>query len=107
MGEVGTPVYCPKPSRGMESQNVIYPIKGGLFVHIYPDPGGQRDYYISIEPTMGLALDPVIAQVEVALMRWAEKIGQIEDEEEKKQLLTNLVEQMCVTSRARAAATAS
>jgi flagellar protein FlaI len=97
MGEVGTPVYCPKPSRGMESQNVIYPIKGGLFVHIYPDPGGQRDYYISIEPTMGLALDPVIAQVEVALMHWAEKIGQIEDEEEKKQLLTNLVEQMCVT----------
>ncbi len=97
MGEVGTPVYCPKPSRNMESRNVIYPIKGGLFVHIYPDPGGQRDYYISIEPTMGLALDPIIAQVEVALMHWAEKIGQIEDEEEKKQLLTNLVEQMCVT----------
>ncbi len=102
MGEIGTPVYYPKPSRSMESRNVIYPIDGGLYVHIYPDPGGERDYYVPVEPTTMLNLDPIIAQVEPVLVQWAEEIGRIEDEEEKKQLLTSLVEKTCLTQPAAA-----
>jgi archaeal flagellar protein FlaI len=95
--EIGMPVYCDTLSRSMQCGNVIYPIDGGLYVHIYPDAGGQRDYYVSIEPTIMLNLDPIMAKVEVVLMRWAEEIGRLEDEEEKKQLLASLVDQVCVT----------
>jgi flagellar protein FlaI len=97
MGEVGAPVYTPKLSRGMETHNVIYPIKEGLFVHIFPDQEGERDIYIPIEPTVMLDLDPVSAEVEKTLVQWAEEIGRLEDEEEKKKLLISLVEMVCLT----------
>lgn len=97
MAETGVPMYCPKPSRNLETHNVIYPIKGGLYVHIYPDPGGDRDYYIPIEPTTMLNLEPIIVEVEKTLVQWAEDIGRIEEEEEKKELLSSLVEKVCTT----------
>jgi len=92
MDVIGMPVYCEKLSRTKQAGNVIYPIDGGLYVHIYPDAGGQRDYYVSVEPTIMLNLDPLMAKVEVVLMRWAEEIGRLEDEAEKKELLTSLVD---------------
>ena len=100
---IGMPMYCPKPSRSVESHNVIYPIKDGLFVHIYPDLIGERDYYVPIEPTVMLDLEPLVAQVEERLLQWAEDIGRIEDQEEKKQFLTTLVEKICLTDPAAAA----
>lgn len=97
MDEIGVPVYAAKLARNLDTRNVIYPINGGLFTHVYPDPGGDRDYYVSIEPTMMLNLDGIIDQVEGTLIQWAEEIGRMEDEEEKKRLLSGLVEKICIT----------
>ena len=46
LDEIGVPDYYPRHSRGLsdlEDRNLIYPIEGGLFVHIYPDETGARD----------------------------------------------------------------
>lgn len=102
LGEIGVPTYYPQLSRNLQSlqvRNLIYPIEQGLFVHVYPDPKGARDHYVSVEPTVTVDLDHVMPLVEEKLIDWAEEIGQIEDEEEKKELLLKLIDQVCTTDK--------
>lgn len=52
---VGIPEYFEELDRKLgdkKNPNLIYPIGGGLYIHIYPDHGDTRDYYIAIEPGM-------------------------------------------------------
>ncbi|MCA9874684.1 MAG: Flp pilus assembly complex ATPase component TadA [Anaerolineales bacterium] len=100
LGDIGIPVYYPKLSRKLQSlerRNLIYPIDGGLFVHIYPDAVAARDHYVSIEPTVMVDLDEVMTQIDERLVEWAEDIGQVEDEDEKKEVLLKLLDQICTT----------
>lgn len=100
--EIGMPKYFPKPNRSMsqpEVLNLIYPIEEGLYVHIYPDATGARNHYISIEPTTVVDVEPLTAQIEEKLIEWAEEIGRLEDKEEKKKLLLQLVDYFCTTQR--------
>lgn len=54
--EIGLPVFREELERSdsdAEKPNFIYPTaKGGIFAHVFPDPKGARDYYISIEPVI-------------------------------------------------------
>lgn len=102
LDEIGIPEYHSNPSRklsGLSYRNLIYPIKEGLFVHIYPDSGGVRDHHIAIEPTVVVNIDYLMPKVDERLVLWAEEIGQIEDVEEKKLLLLKLVDNICTTDR--------
>lgn len=101
ISEVGMPQYYVKPPRSLTNspiRNLIYPTKEGLFVHIFPDSSGARDHYIAIEPTVVTNIDHLMPQVESRLVVWAEEIGRIEDKEEKKKLLIELIDQICTTS---------
>jgi flagellar protein FlaI len=101
IGEIGVPAYYSELSRSLqhlEVRNLIYPIAGGLFVHIYPDQTGARDYYVSVEPTVVVDLDNIMPAVDERLVEWAEEIGRTEDEEEKTQLLLHLIDQICTTN---------
>ncbi|MCA9970200.1 MAG: type II/IV secretion system ATPase subunit, partial [Anaerolineales bacterium] len=51
----------------------------------------------SIEPTVVVDVDEIMPQVEDRLIEWAEEIGQLEEEEEKKELLMQLIDQICTT----------
>ncbi len=100
--EIGVPAYYPKPSRSLallERRNFIYPIKEGLFVHIYPDTTGARDHYISIEPTVVVNIDHLMPEVDEKLVAWAEEIGRLDDRDEKKKLLLQLIDTVCTTNR--------
>ena len=103
---LGAPEYHAKPSRALgnvEYKNFIYPIKDGLFVHIYPDPNGARDHYVSIEPSIVVDTDRLMPRIEEKLVLWAEDIGRLEDVEEKKDFLLQLIDSLCTTSRKAAA----
>ena len=44
---MGIPEYYPELSRGLEDleeKNLIYPVEGGLYIHIVDDPVGDRGY---------------------------------------------------------------
>ncbi len=100
LGEIGIPAYYPQLTRKMQSlekRNLIYPINSGLYVHVYPDAVAARDHYVSIEPTVLTNLDEIMPQIEERLMEWAEDIGQVEGEEEKKAILLKLIDQICTT----------
>src|SRR5664279_2399067 len=99
--DVGVPQYYIKPPRNLgqgTTRNIIYPTKDGLFVHIYADTAGMRDFYIAIEPTVMTDIGQLIPQVESKLVTWAEEIGRTEDKEEKKKLLMALIDEVCTTS---------
>lgn len=102
LDEAGIPAYYAKPNRGLAqlaNRNLIYPIDQGLFVHIYPDPAGARDHYICIEPTIIADIEEPLAQVEERLIVWAEDIGRIEDNDEKREFLLDLIDNICTTQR--------
>ncbi|MBX3065030.1 MAG: type II/IV secretion system ATPase subunit [Anaerolineae bacterium] len=101
VAKVGFPAYHAKPSRALADgpRNLIYPIKDGLFVHIYPDESGARDYYIPIEPTTVAPIDHLVVEVESRLVVWAEELGSLDDKEAKKALLLKLLDEICTTDR--------
>ena len=93
--EIGQPDYHPKLSRNMtdlERRNLIYPIKQGLHVHIYPDPKGERDKYVPIEPHLTVNLESILPQLELKLMDYVEQIGAAETDEKKTEALLSAID---------------
>ncbi len=99
--QTGIPAYYPKLSRNLsqlENKHLIYPTKEGLFVHLYPDESGARDHYIAVEPTTVVDVEHLIPQLDDSLVEWAEDIGRVENKEEKKSLLLQLIDTLCTTN---------
>ena len=68
--KVGVPEYHAQLSgklREKENKNLIYPVDGGLYVHIMDDPEGGRAYYIAVEPTMGSGDDDTTLMREIEM----------------------------------------
>lgn len=98
--EIGVPTYYPKLERsagGLDYFNLIYAISEGLFVHIYPDRLGTRNHHVAIEPHVVVDIEDILVEVDKRLVAWAEDIGRIEDKEEKRAFLLELVDQICTT----------
>ena len=96
--EIGVPEYYEQVSRSLGKtsyHNFIYPTDDGLFVHIYPNPLGGRDYWVPIEPDLTLDLTGVTEDLEALLVDYAEDIGMAEDPDEKKALLLQAVDEIC------------
>jgi flagellar protein FlaI len=101
--EIGVPDYYPKLSRSLKDldvYNLIYEIKNGLFVHIYPDLTAERDCYIPIEPHMTVAMGDLVSEIDRKLLDWAEKIGTADSEEEKRDALLQAVDAIVSTNGA-------
>lgn len=91
--EIGVPAYHPELSRQLKKlkvRNLIYPIGGDLFIHIYPDPVGERDFWVPIEPSLPLELNGLMQEVEMRLLDMAVEIGQAEEEERREAFLRSL-----------------
>ena len=97
--QIGVPQYYAELSRSLQSlssRNLIYPIKQGLFVHIYPDTSGSRDFYIPITPELPVELDGLMEQVDLKLLDWAEEIGQAE-EARRSEVFLKCLDRICTT----------
>jgi archaeal flagellar protein FlaI len=100
--EVGIPQYYAKLSRDLQKlkeRNLIYPIDEGLFVHVYPDELGARDYYVSIEPNLTVDLGNLLVEIEQRLIEYADQVGVAADDEEKRRLLLEVLDEICTTDR--------
>lgn len=100
--EVGVPEYYPELSRsmqGLKHRNLIYPIKDGVFAHIYPDPRDRRDFYIPVEPSTTLRSDGIVEEVEKRLVRFASEIGEADSDDEKEQRFLNSIDKVCTVSQ--------
>lgn len=91
--EIGIPEYYPKPDRSLgklKRRNLVYPTRKGIFVHIYPDELSERDYYIIIEPTLGINLNGIERDIELKLLDMAEEIGETDEEDREMVFMESL-----------------
>lgn len=98
--KLGVPDYYEKPSRSLkdlDEPNLIYAIGGGLFVHIYPNPRGERDWYIAIEPHMTVQFEHLMPEVELRLLDYTEEIGMAETEEAKREAIQTALDSILST----------
>ncbi len=99
MGEIGVPEYYPKLTRDLvdlPKHNLIYPIRNGLFVHVYPTLGA-RNIYVALEPHLTVDLGEIEEQMEYELLDWVEEIGSAETEEEKRKALVTALDAILTT----------
>lgn len=104
----GPPVFYNELNRKMGQQikvrNLIYPVRvaegeAPIFIHIYPDMNDVRDYYVPVEPTLGMDLTAVLAGIEGKLLdAWGE-LGAAASEPERARTLLRLIDQVCHATR--------
>jgi flagellar protein FlaI len=96
--QVGIPDYYPEISRKLgdiEHPNLIYPVSDDAFVHIYPDLEDPRNYYITIEPWVGVEIEELLKEVERALLDFVDILANAETTEEQAKALADAVDQIC------------
>jgi flagellar protein FlaI len=77
--EIGMPVFREELERSdsdAEKPNFIYPAaKGGTFAHVFPDPKGGRDHYISIEPVIEHPeVRAIMADIELGMLDYTDEL---------------------------------
>ncbi len=68
--ELGIPDYYPEVSRklgDLKHRNLLYPVTDDIHIHIMSS-GEERDFYIPIEPSIGVNVSEQVARVEVQLV---------------------------------------
>ncbi len=96
---IGVPEYHEKLSKDLgdkDSFNLIYPVRGGLFIHILDDPEGGRAYYVAVEPKFGPGVDTddVLRRVEIELLDYAVEFDGTETAEEQRQVLESILDRL-------------
>ena len=102
--EIGVPQYYPTLSRklaDLEYKNLIYPVGNGVFVHLRPDNNDVRDYYIPVEPSGNPALGPLMEQVDMRLLDMVQELGEMDEDQDKAQVLKKCLERICSTKGGR------
>jgi archaeal flagellar protein FlaI len=103
--EVGIPEFVPKLDRsmgGMKNPNLIYPIKGDIYVHVYPDQSDIRDYYIAIEPGMMLDLEDLMEEVEERLVDYVDELDDTAGPRmDRTRVLERILKKICLIVKPR------
>jgi flagellar protein FlaI len=105
VADVGIPDYYPKLDRSMsdwKNPNLIYPVKDGLYIHVYPDETDIRDYYIAIEPGMLLDSEELIEEVEEHLVDYVAELDDTDGQEiDRTKTLMKILDKICLVVKPR------
>lgn len=97
MAEFGVPEFYPEITRKMgdiKEPNLIYPVGGNTYIHIFPDNAGARNYYVAIEPGSD-HLGDYIEMIELRLLDFVEILAEATTPEEKTEVLLKAIEESC------------
>ena len=100
---VGVPQYYPELTRklgDLKEPNLIYPVGDGIFTHIFPNSGGGRNAYISVEPLLTGNLIALSREVERRLLDFTDRLSDPENDEEMKQVLMWCLDKICTSKGA-------
>jgi len=100
---VGIPEYHEDLSyrfTGMTMPNIIYPVRrkgeeAKIFIHICPDPDDIRNYYIPVEPILGLDLEELLEQVESRLLSSWGSLPAAALEGQRERVILRLIDEIC------------
>ena len=105
--EIGIPNYYEKLPRNLSDEkhpNIIYPVDGGTFTHIYPSPTGDRNVFISVEPTLTLNMDKVMPKIEERLLDYTKEFAHNVTDDEKTRSFIKALEEICEVKHDKALA---
>ncbi len=89
VADVGVPEYFPQVDRKMgdiEDPNLIYPVGGGVYVHIFPDRADVRNYYIPIEPHAE-GIEELLDEIEIRMLDYVDELAEAEADEDRLRVL--------------------
>ncbi len=95
--QVGIPQYHSELTGKMgdnREPNIIYPAGDGIFTHIMVDFKDSRHYYISVEPTLTMDLDSLVAEIEERCIEFSDRLVEFDSEGDKKKQLLAYIDQM-------------
>ncbi len=99
LDSLGIPEYYPELERGlgdMKDSNLIYPIGGGLYIHILPDPTDARNFYYAIEPGMALDTDKIMEDLEDRLVDFVEELDDLDGQQiDRGKVLLKVLGRIC------------
>ncbi len=97
--DIGIPQYyetLTRKEKDLPNPNLIYPVRGGIFIHIYPDESDSRDYYVVIEPGMAENLTELLDEIEIRLVDLVHELDQGDTSlEAREQLLLETLDKIC------------
>ena len=98
---IGVPEYHPELDRrlgDMKDPNLIYPVGGGLYIHITPDPLDARDLYSAIEPGMNVDGEESMELLEDALVDYVDELDDLGTGEtiDRTKALLSVLKKICV-----------
>ena len=98
---IGIPEYHPELDRklgDMKNPNIIYPVGGGLYIHILPDPNDARNLYCAIEPGMSIDSDELMDMLETHLVDYVEELDDLDGREtiDRSKALLAILKKICV-----------
>jgi flagellar protein FlaI len=99
INETGIPEYYTMLTGKLKDKaklNLIYPVQGGIFIHIMDDPEGGRPYYIIVEPqlTAGLDAEDLSHQLDLELLEYAMEFEDAITPELQRQILLGLIDRI-------------
>ena len=98
---IGIPEYHPELDRrlgDMKNPNIIYPVGGGLYIHILPDPADARNLYCAIEPGMNIESVELMDMLETHLVDYVEDLDDLDGGEpiDRSKALLAILKKICV-----------
>jgi flagellar protein FlaI len=91
---VEQPAYYAKITRalkGTKDPNLIYPVGGGVFIHVLANPADIRDYYLAIEPSFIDAQSELLERIENRLADYVEELEGVEESGKRFEIIMDIV----------------
>ncbi len=95
--EVAIPEYTEVLNRGMknmDNRNLLYPVGGGVFIHILANTEDIRDHYIAVEPGLSENMGGILDNIEERLADFIDDLEDITDEAERVNEILNIVDKL-------------
>jgi len=105
LDKVGLPRLVPRLHKGMKgpgNNNIIYPISGGVFIHLSSNEHDSRDNYIAVEPASSILKSGLMEAVDRKLIDHVDELKEVatsEDREERVEVLLSILEKVCRTDQ--------
>ncbi|MDE0744316.1 MAG: type II/IV secretion system ATPase subunit [SAR202 cluster bacterium] len=96
--DIGIPEYLGFVSRGSDTQkkrNLLYPVGGGVFIHVVHDPEDTRDYYLAVEPSLAPGVEEIVNDIDVQLMDYIDELRSADGAEGRLDVILNAVDEIC------------
>ena len=95
--ELGMPEYVPEMTRkfgDLKQRNHVYPVSDDIHIHVLSSDD-ERDFYIPIEPTVGMDISDKLAIVEERLVDLAYLFDDVEEREDREAVLLKTLHIVC------------